>query len=146
MFTVVKCRECGTKYDMGDPVQAEEWNYGHDCPGETATHVEREEDQTRAIPRPDYPAVPYVLIIGEHFDGVHGNSYFGGRIIATATGEIAPIRYQYGRGELAYLHAASVTLGQDIYDRERGVWWPSVVIVRVPCRSRKAVERLAAGQ
>lgn len=131
----MRCGECGRSFDLFDPVAAEEWHAGHDC-----------EDMTREITRPEYPAVPYVLIIGEHRDTVNGNSYFGGRIIATVTGEIAPIRYQYGRGELAYLHAAGVTLGQDIYDRERGVWWPSVVIVRVPCRSRKAVERLAAGQ
>lgn len=91
------------------------------------------------------PLVAYVLVVGEYFDRVNGNSYFGGGVIATVTGEIVLIRFQYGRGELAYLHAASEAIGQDIYDRERGTWSPSVQIVRVPCGSRRAVETLIGG-
>ncbi len=91
------------------------------------------------------PVVAYVLVVGEYFDRVNGNSYFGGGVIATVTGEIALIRFQYGRGELAYLHAASEAIGQDIYDRARGTWSPSVQIVRVPCGSRRAVETLIGG-
>ncbi len=88
------------------------------------------------------PVVAYVLVVGEYFDRVNGNSYFGGGVIATVTGYAALIRFQYGRGELAYLHAASEAIGLDIYDRDRGTWSPSVQIVRVPCGSRRAVETL----
>jgi hypothetical protein len=27
------CRECARVFDMTDPVDAEEWHYGHDCEG-----------------------------------------------------------------------------------------------------------------
>lgn len=29
-----KCLECGRVFDLLDPKDAEEWAYGHDCPGE----------------------------------------------------------------------------------------------------------------
>lgn len=28
---MAKCIECGRVFDMFDPIDAEEWAYGHDC-------------------------------------------------------------------------------------------------------------------
>jgi hypothetical protein len=28
---IARCRECGREFDLLDPAQADEWNYGHDC-------------------------------------------------------------------------------------------------------------------
>lgn len=30
-MSIVKCVECGHKFDLLDSTQAEEWYFGHDC-------------------------------------------------------------------------------------------------------------------
>lgn len=85
--------------------------------------------------------VAYVVIIRTWQDRVNGNSYFAGDAVNVATGEVAPIRYQYGHGIGAYVHAADNTVG-DWWIRETYEKSPGSVLVFV---SRAARKRDAVG-
>lgn len=76
------------------------WDVGYRCGRSLAWELEG-------------PTVSYVVNVRSWFDRVNGNSYFGGDVVNVATGEVFPIPFQYGRGNAAYLYAASVAAGVD---------------------------------
>jgi hypothetical protein len=60
--------------------------------------------------------IKYVIVVRSYFDKEHGNSYFGGRVIDTDSGEFRQIPFQYGRGDDEYMRAAADSLGLTTYD------------------------------
>lgn len=80
------------------------------------TYVERTEDQTRELVRPDQPAVFAVITVATWFDRVNGNSYFAGRVLNTVTGDSRPIPFQYGYSRSTFARAAAALSEIDLTD------------------------------
>ena len=80
------------------------------------TYIEREDDQTKALARPDLPAVFAVITVATWFDRTYGNSYFAGRVLNTVAGDSAPIPFQYGHGRSAFALAAQSVSEIDMTD------------------------------
>ena len=80
------------------------------------TYVERTEDQTRELVRPDQPAVFAVITVATWFDRTYGNSYFAGRVLNTVTGESFPIPFQYGHSRSTFALTAAARSGFTLTD------------------------------
>ena len=81
-----------------------------------STYVEREDDQTRELVRPDLPSVFAVITVATWFDRTYGNSYFAGRVLNTVAGDSAAIPFQYGHGRSAFALAAAAVSEIDLTD------------------------------
>ena len=92
----------GDRAKLDSGVDSDVWDVGYRCGRSLSWELDN------AV-----PAVLFVVNVRRWFDRVNGNSYFGGDVVNVSTGEVCSIPFQYGRGDAAYLYAASVAAGVD---------------------------------